>query len=97
MSEIAAEVRNEILGYLLDHPQAMDTLDNIATWWVLEQHVQRGIHDVEVALNDLVRAGWLIRLNDDRQSGDAGLPVLYGLNHERLSEIRVTIRQDKST
>lgn len=95
LSKTIAEVRSEILGYLLDHPQAMDTLDGIATWWVLEQHVQRGIDDVEAALSELVDAGLLIRLNDDRSASGASLPVLYRLNHERLAEIRATVRPEK--
>jgi hypothetical protein len=31
---LKTEIAREILAYLLDHPDAQDTLDGISQWWV---------------------------------------------------------------
>ena len=39
------------------HPQAQDTIDGIADWWLTERRVRQGIAEVEVALRHLVERG----------------------------------------
>jgi hypothetical protein len=46
-------VAREIRRYLETHPQSFDSLEGIATWWVLRQRIQAEL--------DLVRAA-LVRL-----------------------------------
>jgi hypothetical protein len=36
-SRSGEEVAEAILGYLAQHPQAMDTADGIAQWWIMYQ------------------------------------------------------------
>lgn len=50
------EVADAILGYLAEHPQAMDTLEGIAEWWLMR-------HQVYVNVATLARA--LSRLTED--------------------------------
>ena len=46
-----------ILGYLREHPGAMDSLEAIAEWWVMRRVVRVEVEAVERVLDGLVRAG----------------------------------------
>jgi hypothetical protein len=48
---------DQILRYLLEHPEAQDTIDGIADWWLTERIVRQGIAEVEIALSHLVERG----------------------------------------
>jgi hypothetical protein len=56
-SESDAHVKTLVLGYLDDHPTAMDTLDGIAEWWVLRQQIDIEVRRVARALAALVSDG----------------------------------------
>lgn len=51
-----------ILDYLRDHPEAEDTLDGIAEWWVLEGEIKRRRNIVAQAVKKLVHEGRLERV-----------------------------------
>ena len=53
------QLRTLILGYLDDHPTAMDTLDGIAEWWVLRQQIEIEVRRVSRVLAGLVADGLL--------------------------------------
>ncbi len=57
VSNAGDPVADEILRYLLAHPEAQDTIDGIADWWLTERRVRQGIAEVEVALCHLVDRG----------------------------------------
>ncbi len=48
-----------ILGYLAEHPRAMDTVEGIAEWWVLRQQARLALHSVACALRQLTECGVL--------------------------------------
>ena len=48
---------SEILDYLARHPQAQDTVEGIAEWWILEQRAQASAVQVKAALERLVARG----------------------------------------
>jgi hypothetical protein len=52
-------LRDLVLGYLDEHPTAMDTLDGIAEWWILRQQIQIEVRRVSAVLSSLVREGVL--------------------------------------
>jgi hypothetical protein len=52
-------LRELVLGYLDDHPTAMDTLDGIAEWWILQQQIQIEVKRVSAVLASLVSEGVL--------------------------------------
>lgn len=54
-----SRVRELVLGYLDDHPTAMDTLDGIAQWWIMRQQLEIEVRRVSSALTSLVREGVL--------------------------------------
>ncbi len=53
------QLRSLVLGYLDDHPTAMDTLDGIAEWWVLRQQIEIEVRRVSRVLSSLVADGLL--------------------------------------
>ncbi|MGQ0648557.1 MAG: hypothetical protein ACT4P7_13410 [Gemmatimonadaceae bacterium] len=52
-------LRELVLGYLDDHPTAMDTLDGIAEWWILRQQIEIEVRRVSAVLATLVHEGVL--------------------------------------
>ena len=52
----------KILSYLEKHPNAGDTLEGIAVWWIEQQLIEELVDEVEEALESLVKKG-LIQAN----------------------------------
>jgi hypothetical protein len=71
----------QILSYLSRHPDAQDTVEGIAEWWMLEQRIRLVINEVKKALAELVGQGMLIeRTGSDRR-------VHYRLNPRKKGTI----------
>jgi hypothetical protein len=51
------DLHRAILGYLADNPDAMDTLEGIAGWWVARQRVAVSVRSCERVLRDLIGQG----------------------------------------
>ena len=81
---------DEVLAYLVQHPQAQDTMEGIAEWWLLEQRIHSAVADVEATLRELVGYDFLVV----RQSRDGR--TYYGLNRAKEREIRRHLRQAKA-
>ena len=56
-----AALARKILGYLERHPQAQDTLEGIAQWWLLEQEIRVQISRVKASLDWLVKGRLVAR------------------------------------
>ena len=54
MSENKEQLTNEILQYLVDHPNAQDTLNGVVNWWLLGRTIKPRTALVEEVLNKLV-------------------------------------------
>lgn len=67
MSSSIQETKNLILQYLKRFPQAKDTPDGIAHWWI-----NRNKEDVAIALKELIREDLIFEKN-------LGNKKLYGL------------------
>jgi hypothetical protein len=78
---------DEVLAYLLQHPQAQDTMEGIAEWWLLEQRIRHSVADVEATLRELVGNDFLIA----RRCGEGRM--YYGLNRDKEREIRRHLRR----
>lgn len=52
-----ADVAQEILSYLRNHPNAADTLDGILNWWLPRQRYEMEQQRIEESLEHLVARG----------------------------------------
>jgi hypothetical protein len=83
-------ITDQILAYLIEHPEAQDTLEGITEWWLLEQRIRYAVSAVDGALNDLVIDNLLVT----RQCADGR--TYYGLNRAKEREIRRYLRETQS-
>ena len=52
-----AQLKDEILKYLGAHPQAADTVEGIANWWLPRQRYEEEIQKAQQASDELVERG----------------------------------------
>jgi hypothetical protein len=83
-------ITDQILAYLVKHPEAQDTLEGITEWWLLEQQIRYAVAEVDGALHNLVAADLLVT----RQCADGR--TYYGLNRTKEREIRHHLRGAES-
>jgi hypothetical protein len=77
---------DEVLAYLVQHPEARDTTEGIADWWLLEQRIRSAVVDVEAALCALVSQGFVVAR--ECRNGQ----IYYGLNRAKEREVRRYLR-----
>jgi hypothetical protein len=80
-------IADQILAYLVKHPEAQDTLEGITEWWLLEQRIRSAVEEVDGALHNLVADDLLLK----RQCADGR--TYYGLNRAKEREIRRSLRE----
>jgi hypothetical protein len=51
----------QVLAYLREFPDGMETAEGVAEWWVMRQHVRAQVEAVTRVLEDLVARGVLER------------------------------------
>ena len=56
-NEEARVVAEAVLNYLADRPQAMDTEEGIAEWWLMRQQAKVAAETVRKVLKQLIEAG----------------------------------------
>ena len=79
-----------ILTYLLENPDAEDTVEGIVSWWLLKEEVKRRTKDVQEALQVLVEHGLVLkRVGPDQRSR-------YLLNIGKQSEVKALLTQCRS-
>ena len=89
MTEDKKQLSEEILQYLIDHPNAQDTLKGIVTWWLLERTIKRQTTLVKEVLDILVADGLVIA----QQGSDS--QTHYKINRGRRKKI-ISLLQQKS-
>lgn len=80
-------VGRSILAYLVDHPDAQDSVEGIVRWWLLEQKVKFHTSKVEDALAELVSEGYLVMYDKI----DAW--ATYRVNPDKLDEIVALLKK----
>jgi len=80
-------VAHEILAYLVEHPDAQDTLEGIVQWWLLEQRIKRQTAKVKEALAELVAKGLVL----ERKGKNAR--IYYRINRRKYGEIRALLKE----
>ena len=85
MEPLTSEMSFEILAYVTQRPRAQDTFEGILEWWVLERSIERQPLAVQAAVDELVRAGFLLvsRGRDRRER--------YRLNPRRRAEAQALL------
>lgn len=81
-SEGLMAAAREILSYLVEHPDAKDTIEGIMKWWLSKGDTEREKDEVQEAIDFLVARRWLVM----REIADS--KKIYGVESERLGEIR---------
>lgn len=76
------QISYEILAYLVEYPQAQDTLEGIIEWWLLERRIKYETALVKKALAELIADGVLLEAKgpDSR--------IHYRINRSRYQKIR---------
>lgn len=81
------EVRHYILAYLCDNPDAGDTFDGIAEWWLLHQRVKFETRNISEAVRKLVTEGLIV----EHQGSDS--QVTYRVNETRGKDIKTILSE----
>ena len=71
-----------VSGYLHSYPDAKDTAEGIANWWLRARGANVDQSDVKEALNDLLATGCLT------VTGSLSSHRIYGLNPLRRTELQ---------
>jgi hypothetical protein len=64
----AGHLTRMILDYLAEHPQATDTVEGIAEWWVRRQEVRSLVDNVTAIVHRLTEAGILEQIGTGPRS-----------------------------
>ena len=70
----------QILNYLIEHPDAKDTMEGILRWWLSKGSGEWKIEDVQEALEFLLSRGWIA----EREI----TPKVYGVKKNNLDQIK---------
>jgi hypothetical protein len=70
----------QILSYFVRNPSAIDSLEGIAKWRLLEEAIHRNVLETEQALEWLVQQGYLLERPETKAVR------LYSLNVEKRAE-----------
>lgn len=73
-------VSYEIMKYFLQNPDAADTLEGIASWWLVGQKIDYEIDKVSESINELIHKGYIIPTVRAKTN-------YYRLNMEKRTEI----------
>jgi hypothetical protein len=74
------DIVKQILSYFVRHPNAMDSLEGVARWRLLEEQIDRTVRKTESALEWLLAEGYLMEVRRP------GTEKLYQLNFKRRSK-----------
>ena len=83
-----SQISREILAYLVEHPEAQDTIEGILEWWLLERQMRIQATRVETALFELVAEGFLLehkRMNSRTH---------YRINQSKYKEIQMLLTKN---
>ncbi len=77
----------KVLGYLVKRPLAKDTLQGIAQWWILKEHINHSVEEVSAALDVLMSKGFVITKEN------LGQEKCYQINKEKAGEIKRVLKE----
>lgn len=77
----AREIARAVLRYLETHPEAKDTLEGIARWWLERERSERLLEEVERAVTLLLSSDLVL------ETRRPGMPPYYQINPSRRDAI----------
>jgi hypothetical protein len=82
-----SQIARHLLGYLINNPDAQDTLEGIVEWWLLQMKLETRTTKVKEALADLVAKNLILECtgSDSR--------LRYMINDGKQDEIRTLLDQ----
>ena len=87
MPDKSPQLAHRILSYLVDNPNAQDTLEGIVEWWLLERFTKTNVAVVQAALGEFVSAGLLLQ----RRGKDSR--TYYKINRRKLKKISTLLKE----
>lgn len=83
---VKQECLQQLLRYMVQHPEAMDTIEGIREWWL--RGISQTVSDetLVMAIEQVESKGWLIR-RDMAMS-----KALFRINQNALEEIRASLK-----
>jgi hypothetical protein len=91
MTDATKRITYDILAYLSENPDAQDTLEGIAEWWLSEQTVKPSMAVVGEALKELVDRGLILAWSGEESR------TLYKVNRRKMEEISTLLTQFKNS
>jgi hypothetical protein len=82
-----SQIGYQILTYLIEHPEAHDTLEGIVEWWLLERAIKFQTARVKEALSELVSKGLIL----EKKRSDS--QTHYRINQARYKKIQELLNQ----
>jgi hypothetical protein len=79
------QISYDILAYLAEHPDAQDTTEGIAEWWLSERPARPNAARVKEALAELVALGLVLARRGE------GARTYYKANRRKLREIAAVL------
>ena len=76
------DISAEILEYLREHPDASDTLEGIAEWWLMSQRIRYEMKRVKAAISNLIEKGWVVEVRGK------GVRTRYRLHPARQAAVK---------
>ena len=76
----SSQTVRETLAYFLRNPAALDSLEGIARWRLLEQAIHKNLTETQEALEWLVSRGYVV------EEGRPSTPRMFRLNPDKLHE-----------
>ena len=81
------QIGYRILKYLVENPNAQDTLEGIVEWWLLDRSIRHNTTEVKNVLDDLVARKLILeRTTRDRR-------VHYRVNRHKEKQIRALLTE----
>jgi hypothetical protein len=77
-----SQIGYQILTYLAEHPEAQDTVEGIAEWWLLERQIKFQTASVKEALFELVAKELIL----EHRGLDS--KTIYRINQAKSKEIK---------
>lgn len=86
MNQKTEQLASMILNYLRRNPNAADTLEGIAMWWLGFEKIESSVEDVANILENLVQQGIIERLIPDKQEKDGKSVCIYRLRDSKRQD-----------